>query len=121
MGFFNEIFKSGCFVRSINSTFIVLIPKKGGAEDFKDFSTINLVGGLYNKWLAKVLVNRLKRVLAKVISKSHNAFVEGRQILYVALVTNEAIDSIIRKNLGAFLCKLDIEKAYDHVDWSFLC
>ena len=78
------------------------------------------MGGLY-KWLAKVLANRLKRVLAKVISKSHNAFVEGGQILDAALVANEAIDSIVRNNRGAPLCKLDMEKAYDHVDWSFLC
>ena len=69
MGFFKEFFESGCFVRSINATFVVLIPKKGGAEDFKDFRPISLVGGLY-KWLAKVLANRLKRVLAKVILKS---------------------------------------------------
>ena len=56
-----------------------------------------------------------------MILKSQNAFVEGRQILDVALVANEAIDSIVRNNRGALLCKLDIEKAYDHVDWSFLC
>ena len=81
----------------------------------KDFRPINLVGGLY-KWLA----NRLKRVLAKVISLSQNAFVEGWQIMDTILIANEAIDSILKSNNGAILCKLDIEKAYDHVDWSFL-
>ena len=88
MDFFKEFFKSSCFVRSINATFVVLIPKKRGAKDFKDVRPISLVGGLY-KWLAKVLANILKRVLAKVISKSQNAFVEVRQILDVALVAND--------------------------------
>ena len=46
---------------------------------------------------------------------------EGRQILDAMFVANEAIDSILRNNRGAILCKLDIEKAYEHVDWSFLC
>ena len=78
------------------------------------------MGSLY-KWLAKALENKLKRVLAKVISKLQNAFVEGKQILDAALVANEAIDSIVRNNRGALICKLDIEKAYDHVNWSFLC
>ena len=36
------------------------------------------------------------------------------------LIANEAIDSILKSNRGAILCKLDIEKAYDDVDWSFL-
>ena len=77
------------------------------------------MGGLY-KWLAKVLANRMKGVLAKVISTSQNAFVEGRQIMDAVLVANEAIDSILKSNRGAILCKLDIKKVYDHVDWSFL-
>lgn len=45
---------------------------------------------------------------------------EGRQILDVVLVANKVIDSILKSNEGAVMCKLDIEKAYDHVDWSFL-
>ena len=38
----------------------------------------------------------------------------------VVLVANEAIDSIVKSNSGVIFCKLDIEKAYDHVDWAFL-
>ncbi|RVX22063.1 putative ribonuclease H protein [Vitis vinifera] len=36
------------------------------------------------------------------------------------LIANEAIDSILKNNENGILCKLDIEKAYDNVDWSFL-
>ena len=115
MNFFRQFHETGSFVRSLNATFLVLIPKKGGAEDLKDYRPISLVGGLY-KWLAKTLANRMKGVLAKVISTAQNAFVEGRQIMDAVLVANEAIDSIVKSNRGAILCKLDIEKAYDHVD-----
>ena len=69
MDFLKEFHESGRFVRSLNATFLVLISKKGGMEDLRDFRPISLVGGLY-KWLTKVLANRLKRVLAKVISKT---------------------------------------------------
>ena len=62
--------------------------------------------------MAKVLVNRLR----KVVSKAQGAFLEGRQILDAVLIANEAIDSLLKNNEYDFLCKLDIEKAYDHVD-----
>ena len=77
MGFFKEFHERGRFVKSLNATFLVLVPKRGGAEDLKDFRPISLVGSLY-KLLAKVLANRIKKVLGKVISESQNAFVEGR-------------------------------------------
>ena len=44
---------------------------------------------------------------------------EGRQILDVVFVAKEANNSILKSNVGTILSKLDIEKAYDHVDWSF--
>ena len=80
MGFFREFHERGRFVKSLNATFLVLVPKKGGAEDLKDFRPISLVGSLY-KLLAKVLANRIKKVMGKVISEPQNAFVEDRQIL----------------------------------------
>ena len=114
MGFLKEFHEHGRFVRSLNSTFLVLISKKAGAEDLKDFRPISLVGGLY-KLLTKVLANRLKKVVGKVVSSARNAFVEGRQILDAAFIDNEAIDSLLKRNESGVLCKLDLEKAYDHL------
>ena len=113
MGFLKEFHEHGRFVRSLNSTFLVLIPKNPGAEDLRGFRPISLVGGLY-KLLAKVLANRLKKVVGKVVSSAQNAFVEGRQILDAALIANEAINSFLKRNENGVLCKLDIEKTYDH-------
>ena len=47
MGFFREFHERGRFVKSLNATFLVLVPKKGGAEDLKEFRPISLVGSLY--------------------------------------------------------------------------
>ena len=88
-------------------------------EDFKDLRLISLVGGLY-KILTKVLANRLKRVMNKVISKSQNAFVEGRQILDAVLIANEIVDSTLRRKECGLIYKLDIEKTYDIISWEFL-
>ncbi|RVW19485.1 Transposon TX1 uncharacterized 149 kDa protein [Vitis vinifera] len=80
LAMFKEFHEQNTFLKSLNNTFLVLIPKKGGAEDIGDFRSISLLGGLY-KLLAKVLANRLKKVIGKVVSPAQNAFVMGRQIL----------------------------------------
>ncbi|KAL6327375.1 hypothetical protein AAG906_018977 [Vitis piasezkii] len=95
MGFFKEFHERGRFVRSLNSTFLVLIPKKAGAEDLRDFRPISLVGGYLKRSWERWCLHQ-------------NAFIERRQILDAALIANEAIDSMLKK------------KAYDHLNWNFL-
>ena len=119
LSFFKEFHEHGCFVKNLNATFLVLVPKKGGVEELKDFKPINLVDSIY-KLLAKVLANRLKKMIGKVVSKYYNVFMGIRQILDAVLIANEAIDSMLRSNRVWVLCKLDIEKTYDHISWNFL-
>uniref|UniRef100_A0A2N9EUU7 Reverse transcriptase domain-containing protein n=1 Tax=Fagus sylvatica TaxID=28930 RepID=A0A2N9EUU7_FAGSY len=119
MNVFHDFHVSRNFVKSLNVTFLALIPKKPGAQECKDFRPISLVTGMY-KIIAKVLANRLSGVLPKLISASQNAFVGGRQILDSVLVANESLDSRLKSGFPGVLCKLDIEKAYDHVNWNFL-
>ena len=89
---FKEFHEQNVFLKSLNTTFLVLIPKKGGAEELGDFRLISLLGELY-KLLAKVLANRIENVIGRVVSSDQNAFVMGRQILDASLIANEVIDS----------------------------
>ncbi|KAL4326348.1 hypothetical protein GQ457_11G021160 [Hibiscus cannabinus] len=73
--------------------------------------------------VSKVLVNRLSLLMSVCIEEEHAAFVPGRHISNNIIVAHEIIHYLLSAkngpNKGAAL-KLDIEKAYDRVEWSFL-
>ena len=77
------------------------------------------MGSVY-KLLSKVLANRLRVVLDSLISETQNSFVGGRKILNSVLIANECLDSRLKCHSPGVVCKLDIEKAYDHVNWDAL-
>ena len=119
MEMFREFHANETFINSLNATFLVLIPKKGDVEDLKDFKPISLLGSLY-KILAKVLANHLKKVVGKVVSEAQNAFMEGRQITNASLIANQLIDHWQKQGEKGVFCKLEIEKAFDSINWQFL-
>ena len=59
---FDEFFQYCKFEKSLNATFIALIPKKNDASNIRDFRPISLAGSVY-KILAKVLANHMRMVL----------------------------------------------------------
>lgn len=107
------------FERSFNATYVALIPKKIGVAALRDYRPINLISGVY-KIIAKVLTERLKRVVNKLVNTHQMTFIKGRQIMDAAFIANECVDTRLRGEVPGIMCKLDIEKAYDHVNWDFL-
>ncbi|MFS7889004.1 putative RNA-directed DNA polymerase [Helianthus anomalus] len=108
------IINSGC-----SSAFITLIPKVKSPMGLKDYRPITLIG-VISKVISKILANRLKKVLGKLISDSQSAFLADRYILDGPLVVNEVLEWLKRRKKKAFLLKIDFEKAYDNVNWAFL-
>ena len=51
------------------------------------------------------------------MSKLQNDFVVGREILDAVLIANEAIVLMLKCNECGVLCKLDVKKTYNHVNW----
>jgi hypothetical protein len=118
----NSWLERGFFPSHLNETNICLIPKCDNPESMKDLRPIALCNVLY-KMISKVLANRLRVLLDKLVSHEQSAFVEGRSILDNALVAIEIIHAMKRRTRGRkgdLALKIDISKAYDRVDWGFL-
>ncbi|KAM6569155.1 hypothetical protein CsatB_017140 [Cannabis sativa] len=108
--------------KDLNATNLVLIPKKKTPVVMGDLRPIALCNVLY-KVISKVLANRLKGLLSKVISELQSAFILGRLISDNVLVSFEILHYLRRKQQGKHGCmalKLDMSKAYDRMEWSFL-
>ena len=105
----------------INQNFITLIPKGSNAASVNQFLPINLCNFLY-KIISKLLKNRLKKVLHKLISPGQTAFVPGRKIQENTFLAQEIIHEMKKKKgkTGWIGLKIDMEKAYDKIEWPFL-
>lgn len=68
------------------------------------------------KVLAKLLANRLKVIIPKVISESQFSYLEGRQMLDCILIANEVVDDAKRRGKELLLFKSDFENAFDSGD-----
>jgi hypothetical protein len=68
MAVFKEFHETGKFEKSLNATFVALIPKKAGAMEIKDFRPISLVSGVH-KIISNVLTSQLKSLMGKLEDK----------------------------------------------------
>jgi len=116
---FDQFYANEKLPTSFLSYFVTLIPKVNNPSSLKEYRLISLLGCLY-KILSKVLAARLSKVMNSIISASQSTFLKGRHLVDGVLVVNEVVDLARRSKRECLILKMDFEKAYDSVDWSFL-
>ena len=116
------VLNSSILPHELNHTFLTLIPKIKCPRRVGDFRPFSLTNVLY-KLIAKVLANRLKKFLPQLISETQSAFMSSHLISDNILIAHETLHFMKSKQkgkVGLMALKLDMSKAYDRVEWSFL-
>ncbi|GKD70489.1 putative reverse transcriptase domain, reverse transcriptase zinc-binding domain protein [Tanacetum coccineum] len=73
------------------------------------------------KCISKIINNRIKESLKDFVSPNQSAFVPGRSIADNVLLTQELMHNYhLDRGLPRCAFKVDIQKAYDTVNWDFL-
>ena len=105
----------------LNRTHIVLIPKIQGPKTLGNYRTKSLCNSVY-KIVTKIIVARLRLYLDKLISPLQIAFVPGRKGIDNIIIAQEVIHTISKKEgrVGYMALKIDLEKAYDKLEWNFI-
>lgn len=115
-----EFFREGHLLKQWNATTLVLIPKFPTASRTTDFRPISCLNTMY-KVISKLLASRLQGLLSQVISSSRSAFMPGRLRAEIVLLATEIVQGYNRRNIEPrAMLKVDIQKAFDSVNWSFI-
>lgn len=115
-----SVFRFGFLPKGINSTILALIPKKLDSMEMKDYRPIACCNVIY-KVVSKILANRLKKILPRIITESQSAFVQGRLLMENVLLASELVKGYHKENISPrCVMNIDISKAFDSVQWEFV-
>jgi len=98
-----------------------MIPKLDKPKYVSQFRPISLCNVTY-KIISKVIVNRIKPLLNRIISPYQSSFILGRSIHRNIIVAKEMVHAMskMKGQKGFMSIKIDLEKAYDRLNWNFV-
>ncbi|XP_050273143.1 uncharacterized protein LOC126716155 [Quercus robur] len=116
-----EVFLRQKVLKFLNQTLVALIPKQPGPETVSQYRPISLCNTIY-KIISKIIVLRLCPLLPSLISPMQTTFLEGRRGTDNVIIAQELIYSLRKRKgrMGFMVIKIDLEKAYDRLEWSFI-
>nr|GEX16298.1 hypothetical protein [Tanacetum cinerariifolium] len=115
-----EFFTNGNIIKELNHSVIALIPKVKSPTRVNDYRPISCCNVMF-KCISKIIANRIKESLKDLVSSNQSAFIPGRCIADNVFLTQELMHNYhLDRGVPRCAFKVDIQKAYDTVDWEFL-
>lgn len=115
-----EFFTRDWILPNFNANTNILIPKIPDATNVGHYRPIALANFKF-KIISKILVDRLAPFMNLIISPEQRGFIKGRNIKDGICITSEAINHQHQKAYARNMAfKVDISKAFDTLEWTFL-
>ncbi|KAL9243905.1 hypothetical protein vseg_017742 [Gypsophila vaccaria] len=115
-----DFFAHKRMLKKINSTSLVLIPNVQRPKNVSQFRPIAYCNVLY-KVISKLLCERLAAVLPLLVDINQGAFIHSRNIQENILICQDLVRLYeIPQGSPKCLFKINLQKAYDTVEWTFI-
>ena len=115
----NESVASGTLPMTLREGILTLVPKANRIRsEIKSYRPITLLNVSY-KIIAAAIANRIKQVLPSIIDRDQTGFMKDRFIGDNTRLTYDLIQALKNEKRNALFVSLDIEDAFNAVDWDF--
>jgi hypothetical protein len=98
---------------------MILLRKKEEAVEVKDFRPISLIHS-FSKLFAKLLSTRLALFMHRLVLPNQSVFIRGRAIHDNFRAVRSTAKLLHARRRPSVLLMIDIAKAFDTVEWTFL-
>jgi len=103
---------------SMMTGLVTLVHKKGDKDKLENYRPLSMFNGDY-KMIARVLANRMKRVIGSVVGSTQACSIPGRDIADTINRIRDTLD-YMKGGIGGIVVSLDLNKAFDRVDHGYL-
>jgi hypothetical protein len=118
MALFMDFLKCNLPLYSLNFGTLILMPKCREAITIQQYIPNYLLNVSF--FFTEVAMKRVTEVSKKVISPTQIVFLSGWNIMEGVIVLHETIHEMHRKKQDGVIFKIDFEKAYDKIHFSFV-